>query len=72
MTRDSALLLASGLWTLASRSTDAQQLCDQSTIGSRIPVGRAGDARKSYRRALDLTEQEPARRYLERRLAGLD
>jgi RNA polymerase sigma-70 factor, ECF subfamily len=34
-------------------------------------LGRAGDARKSYRRALDLTEQEPARRYLERRLAEL-
>ncbi len=34
-------------------------------------LGRAGDARKSYRRALELTEQEPARRYLERRLAEL-
>jgi RNA polymerase sigma-70 factor (ECF subfamily) len=34
-------------------------------------LGRAGDARSSYRRALELTEQEPARRYLERRLAEL-
>ena len=34
-------------------------------------LGRAGEARTSYRRALDLTEQEPARRYLERRLAEL-
>jgi RNA polymerase sigma-70 factor (ECF subfamily) len=34
-------------------------------------LGRTGDARKSYRRALELTEQEPARRYLERRLAEL-
>ena len=34
-------------------------------------LGRAGDARKSYRRALELTAQEPARRYLERRLAEL-
>jgi len=34
-------------------------------------LGRAGDARDSYRRALELTEQEPARRYLERRLAEL-
>jgi len=34
-------------------------------------LGRAADARESYRRALELTEQEPVRRYLERRLAGL-
>ena len=34
-------------------------------------LGRAGDARESYRRALELTQQEPARRYLERRLAEL-
>lgn len=34
-------------------------------------LGRAGEARESYRRALELTEQEPARRYLERRLAEL-
>jgi len=34
-------------------------------------LGRAADARESYRRALELTRQEPARRFLERRLAGL-
>lgn len=31
-------------------------------------LGRKDDARRSYRRALELTQQEPARRYLERRL----
>jgi RNA polymerase sigma-70 factor (ECF subfamily) len=35
-------------------------------------LGRAGDAAESYRRALALTRQEAARRYLERRLAELD
>jgi RNA polymerase sigma-70 factor (ECF subfamily) len=34
-------------------------------------LGRAADARQSYKRALELTRQEPARRYLERRLAEL-
>ena len=34
-------------------------------------LGRAGEARESYRRALDLTQQGPARRFLERRLAEL-
>jgi RNA polymerase sigma-70 factor (ECF subfamily) len=34
-------------------------------------LGRAADARQSYRRALELTRQEPARRYLERRLSEL-
>ena len=34
-------------------------------------LGRTADARESYRRALELTRQEPARRFLERRLAGL-
>jgi RNA polymerase sigma-70 factor (ECF subfamily) len=34
-------------------------------------LGRAGDARAAYRRALELTRQEPERRFLERRLAGL-
>jgi len=34
-------------------------------------LGRTGEARDSYRRALELTRQEPARRFLERRLAGL-
>ena len=34
-------------------------------------LGRTGEARESYRRALELTRQEPARRFLERRLAGL-
>jgi RNA polymerase sigma-70 factor (ECF subfamily) len=31
-------------------------------------LGRAADARESYRRALDLAKQEPERRFLERRL----
>jgi RNA polymerase sigma-70 factor (ECF subfamily) len=34
-------------------------------------LGRSGDARAAYRRALELTRQEPERRFLERRLAGL-
>jgi RNA polymerase sigma-70 factor (ECF subfamily) len=34
-------------------------------------LGRTAEARDSYRRALELTRQEPARRFLERRLAGL-
>jgi len=34
-------------------------------------LGRAADARDSYRKALELTAQEPQRRFLERRLAQL-
>jgi RNA polymerase sigma-70 factor (ECF subfamily) len=34
-------------------------------------LGRSAEARTSYRRALDLTQQEPERRFLERRLAEL-
>jgi RNA polymerase sigma-70 factor, ECF subfamily len=34
-------------------------------------LGRAAEARESYRRAIELTRQEPARRYLERRLRDL-
>jgi RNA polymerase sigma-70 factor (ECF subfamily) len=34
-------------------------------------LGRADDARASYRRALELTRQEPERRFLERRLREL-
>jgi RNA polymerase sigma-70 factor (ECF subfamily) len=34
-------------------------------------LGRSADARASYERALSLTEQEPERRFLERRLAEL-
>ncbi len=34
-------------------------------------LGRTADARTSYQRALALTRQEPERRFLERRLAGL-
>jgi RNA polymerase sigma-70 factor (ECF subfamily) len=34
-------------------------------------LGRTAEARASYRRALDLARQEPERRFLERRLAGL-
>lgn len=35
-------------------------------------LGRAAEARASYKRALDLTRQEPERRFLERRLAELE
>jgi RNA polymerase sigma-70 factor (ECF subfamily) len=35
-------------------------------------LGRNDDARASYERALALTQQEPERRFLRRRLAGLD
>jgi RNA polymerase sigma-70 factor (ECF subfamily) len=35
-------------------------------------LGRAGDARAAYRRALELTRLAPERRFLERRLAELD
>jgi len=34
-------------------------------------LGRSADARESYQRALQLTRQEPERRFLERRLAEL-
>jgi RNA polymerase sigma-70 factor (ECF subfamily) len=34
-------------------------------------AGRTGEARESYRRAIGLTQQEPARRFLERRLNDL-
>ncbi len=34
-------------------------------------LGRTTEARVSYKRALDLTRQEPERRFLERRLCGL-
>jgi RNA polymerase sigma-70 factor (ECF subfamily) len=34
-------------------------------------LGRIAEARTSYERALSLTEQEPERRFLERRLAEL-
>ena len=34
-------------------------------------LGRAAEARKSYQRALELTQQAPERRFLERRLAAL-
>jgi len=36
-----------------------------------LRVGKTAEARASYRRALDLTRQEPERRLLERRLGGL-
>lgn len=35
-------------------------------------TGRLDDARSAYRQAIDLTEQLPERRFLERRLASLD
>lgn len=35
-------------------------------------LGRVGEAQAAYRRALELTRQEPERRFLERRLAALD
>jgi RNA polymerase sigma-70 factor, ECF subfamily len=34
-------------------------------------LGKADDARSSYRRALELTQQEPERQFLERRLSEL-
>ena len=34
-------------------------------------LGRTAEARAAYRRALELTEQEPARRFLQGRLDGL-
>jgi RNA polymerase sigma-70 factor (ECF subfamily) len=34
-------------------------------------LGRVEEARRSYRRAIELTRQDPARRYLERRLSEL-
>jgi RNA polymerase sigma-70 factor (ECF subfamily) len=34
-------------------------------------LGRTGEARTAYERALGLTRQEPARRFLERRLREL-
>jgi RNA polymerase sigma-70 factor (ECF subfamily) len=34
-------------------------------------LGRTDEARAAYRRALELTRQEPERRFLERRIAAL-
>jgi len=34
-------------------------------------LGQTAEARSSYQRALDLTQQEPERRFLERRLSEL-
>ena len=34
-------------------------------------LGKNGEARESYQRALALTQQEPERRFLQRQLAGL-
>jgi RNA polymerase sigma-70 factor (ECF subfamily) len=34
-------------------------------------LGRTGEARASYKRALDLARQDPERRFLERRMAEL-
>jgi len=36
-----------------------------------LRLGRTAEARVSYERALSLTQQEPERRFLEQRLAGL-
>jgi len=35
-------------------------------------LGKIADARAAYQRALALTQQEPERRFIERRLAGLE
>lgn len=35
-------------------------------------LGKSGEARRSYQRALELTEQEPQRRFIEKRLHELN
>jgi RNA polymerase sigma-70 factor (ECF subfamily) len=56
---------------LADGDLDAYQLAHAARADFCRRLGRHHDARQSYRRAIELTSQGPARRFLERRLAAL-
>jgi RNA polymerase sigma-70 factor (ECF subfamily) len=56
---------------LAEGALDGYQLAHAARADFCRRLGRNDDARAAYRRAIELTVQEPARRFLERRLAAL-
>jgi len=56
---------------LATGDLDDYHLAHSARADLSRRLGRAGDARASYQRALTLTRQEPERRFLERRLREL-
>jgi RNA polymerase sigma-70 factor (ECF subfamily) len=56
---------------MAGGELDKYQLAHAARADFCRRLGRHGDARKSYERAIKLTQQGPARRFLERRLAAL-
>jgi RNA polymerase sigma-70 factor (ECF subfamily) len=56
---------------LADGELDGYQLAHAARADFCRRLGRHGEARQSYQRAIELTAQGPARRFLERRLAAL-
>jgi RNA polymerase sigma-70 factor (ECF subfamily) len=56
---------------LADGGLDGYQLAHAARADLCRRLGRHGEARSAYRRAIELTTQGPARRFLERRLAAL-
>jgi RNA polymerase sigma-70 factor (ECF subfamily) len=56
---------------LAGGELDGYQLAHAARADLYRRLGRHGEARQSYQRAIELTSQGPARRFLERRLAAL-
>jgi RNA polymerase sigma-70 factor (ECF subfamily) len=57
---------------LAGGSLDQYQLAHAARADLCRRLGRDAEARTAYARAIELTEQGPARRFLERRLAALE
>ena len=56
---------------LAGGELDKYQLAHAARADFCRRLGRNAEARKAYERAISLTAQGPARRFLERRLAAL-
>jgi RNA polymerase sigma-70 factor, ECF subfamily len=56
---------------LAGGDLDGYQLAHAARADFCRRLGRDTEARRSYRRAIELTAQGPARRFLEKRLAAL-
>jgi RNA polymerase sigma-70 factor (ECF subfamily) len=56
---------------LADGELDKYQLAHAARADLCRRLGRHAEARKSYQRAIQLTQQGPARRFLEKRLAAL-
>jgi RNA polymerase sigma-70 factor (ECF subfamily) len=56
---------------LAEGALDGYQLAHAARADFCRRLGRNAEAREAYRRAIDLTNQAPARRFLEKRLAAL-